>query len=436
MYAVYSLLLTIGLIVLAPHFLVQALLHGKYIDGLRQRLGFLPPSSQTDKPVIWIHCVSVGEAQAARPLIEQLRSEFPDHSLVVSTITNTGQKLAQTLFQSTADRVFYFPFDWRWSVRRALKIVKPSAVLIMETELWPNFLRECRVTKVPVALVNGRISRQSFRNYSWIQSFVTRVLSCLSLAVMQSEVDAERIGALGLAKEKLLIAGNLKFDASSPTFATENTELKTRFNLNGEVPVLLAASTHNPEEKLLLEVFRELKKTKSARLVLAPRRPESFQDVASLLKQSGLKWARRTNSPHPEDVNAEVILLDTIGELPATYSLVKIVFVGGSLIDRGGHNVLEPASAGVCVVTGAYTHNFHAIVQLLTEAEALVQLPPFSNGEVTEELTNIFRTLLTDKAKCNEIGQRAKQLVIENHGATARTLELIRPLISKPDSTS
>lgn len=428
MYAVYSLLLTIGLVVLVPHFLVQALLHGKYIDGLRQRLGFLPDNSN-DKPVIWIHCVSVGETQAARPLIEQLRREFPSHSLVVSTITNTGQKLAQSLFEKTVDRVFYFPFDWRWTVRRSLRTINPVAVLIMETELWPNFLRECRETKVPVALVNGRISRQSFRRYSLIESFVRKVLSCLSLAVMQSEVDAERIAALGLSQEKLLVAGNLKFDASSPSSVVENGELKTRFKLDHQVPVLLAASTHNPEEKLLLESFRELKKSQPLRLILAPRRPESFNDVAILLKQSGLKWARRTDAPQPDDVDAEVILLDTIGELPATYSLATIVFVGGSLIDRGGHNVLEPASAGVCVVTGAYTHNFHAIVQLLTEAEALVQLPPFANGEVTEELTNVFRLLLTDQEKCRTIGKRAQQLVIDNHGATARTLDLIRPLI-------
>jgi 3-deoxy-D-manno-octulosonic-acid transferase len=428
MYAVYSLLLTVGLVVLIPRFLVQALLHGKYIDGLRERLGSLPPI-RTDKPRIWIHCVSVGETQAARPLIELLSKEFPDHTLCVSTITNTGQTLAQDLFKNNAGSVFYFPFDWRWTVRRALRTVKPDVVLIMETELWPNFLRECRDMQIPVALVNGRISRQSFRRYSLIKSFVERVLSCLTLAVMQSDVDAERIATLGLKQEKLRIAGNLKFDAASPPSTLQSQDLKTRFNLGSDAAVLVAASTHNPEERLLIDAFCELRKTQALRLVLAPRRPESFQDVANLLKQSGLRWARRTNSPQPDDVEADVILLDTIGELTATYSLATIVFVGGSLIDRGGHNVLEPASAGVCVVTGAYTHNFHAIVQLLTEADALVQLPPFSNGEVTSELTKVLGNLLDDSTRCREIGERARQLVLENHGATSRTLELIRPIL-------
>lgn len=429
MYAFYSFLLTLGLVVLAPRFLFQALTHGKYIDGLRQRLGALPLFSHNGKPVIWVHCVSVGETQAARPLIERLNSEFPNHTVVISTITATGQTLARTLFKNSF--VFYFPFDWAWSVRRALRTVRPDAVLIMETELWPNFLRECRKLQIPVALINGRISRQSFRRYSWIKSFVERVLSCLSLAVMQSEVDAQRIATLGLAEDKLRIAGNLKFDAGSPASTPVTEELRTRFNLSAEVPVLLAASTHNPEEQFLLETFRALKQNQPVRLVLAPRRPESFNDVAALLKQSGLTWTRRTEPPKPEDAVADVILLDTIGELPATYSLAQLVFVGGSLIDRGGHNVLEPASAGVCVVTGAYTHNFHAIVQLLTEAEALVQLYPLTNGEVIQTLTDTFRNLLADPAKCKEIGERARRLVLENHGATTRTLELIRSLILK-----
>src|ERR1051325_470200 len=177
MYLAYSLLLTLGLIVLLPYYLIQALAHGKYIAGLRQRLGSVPPVN--GKPVIWLHCVSVGETQAARPLAQRLKQEFPHHALVVSTITLTGQKLAQDVFRNHATRIFYFPFDWRWSVRRALKTINPAAVLIMETELWPNFLRECKARQITVALVNGRISQQSYRRYRLVKAFLRRVLSCL-----------------------------------------------------------------------------------------------------------------------------------------------------------------------------------------------------------------------------------------------------------------
>src|SRR5215213_10728811 len=230
MYLAYSLLLSLGLLVLIPHFLFQALAHGKYIAGLRQRLGSVPVAG--GKPVIWLHCVSVGETQAARPLAQRLKQEFPHHALVVSTITLTGQKLAHDVFRNVAESVFYFPFDWRWSARRALKRINPTAVLIMETELWPNFLRECKAREIPVALVNGRISRQSYRRYAWIRSFLPRVLRSLNVAVMQSEVDAGRLQALGMSTEKLFTAGNLKFDAELGSELTGKTgAIRERFGL-------------------------------------------------------------------------------------------------------------------------------------------------------------------------------------------------------------
>jgi 3-deoxy-D-manno-octulosonic-acid transferase len=360
MYLAYSLLLSLGLLVLLPRFLFQALAHGKYIDGLRQRLGSVP--AVNGKPVIWLHCVSVGETQAARPLAQQLKRQFPQHLLVVSTITLTGQELARKVFQNEAANVFYFPFDWRWSVRRALKSIKPSAVLIMETELWPNFLRECKARDIPVALVNGRISRQSFRRYKLIASFLTRILSCLNLAVMQSEADAHRIEALGMPREKIYTAGNLKFDAELARDLASNTEaIRSRFDLRAKVPLIVAASTHAPEEEVIFESLKQLRVEHDVRLLLAPRHPERFVEVASLLQKSGFSWARRTNQPDPNDAGATVILLDTIGELPATYSLADVVFVGGSIVDKGGHDVLEPGAAGAAVVTGAHPHSFQGI---------------------------------------------------------------------------
>lgn len=426
MYLAYSLLLSLGLIVLIPHFLFQALAHGKYIDGLRQRLGSIPPVNS--KPVIWLHCVSVGETQAARPLAQRVKQQFPHHALVVSTITLTGQKLARDVFRTSAESVFYFPFDWRWSVRRALKKINPAAVLIMETELWPNFLRECEARRIPVALVNGRISRQSFRRYTLIKFFLRRVLSCLNLAIMQSEKDAGRLRDLGMTDDKLYTAGNLKFDAELAGELTAKTnELRDRFGLQSGVPFILAASTHAPEEEVTLESIKQLQ---PARLMIAPRHPERFNEVAALIQKSGLSWTRRTAAAVPDDVNATVILLDTIGELPATYSLADVVFVGGSIVDRGGHNVLEPAAAGAAVVTGAHTHNFHAIVDLMCEAKAIVQLPPVETSAAAPELTHVLKSLLANTNEREELGRRAKRLVAENQGATDRTIKLLAPLLA------
>jgi 3-deoxy-D-manno-octulosonic-acid transferase len=421
MYLAYSLLLTLGLVVLIPHFLFQALAHGKYIAGLRQRLGAVP---QLDgKPVIWLHCVSVGETQAARPLAQRLKQAFPHHALVVSTVTLTGQTLARDVFRDQAESVFYFPFDWRWSTRRALKAINPAAVLIMETELWPNFLRECKARRIPVALVNGRISRQSYRRYKMIKFFLRRVLSCLSVAVMQSETDAERLLSLGMAREKLFTAGNLKFDSEvAGELSGRTEELRQRFGLRSGAPLILAASTHSPEEELMLESIRQLRTKHGVRLMIAPRRPERFNEVAALIQKSGLSWARKTNPPQPEDADADVILLDTIGELRATYSLADVVFVGGSIVDKGGHNVLEPAAAGAAVVTGAHTHNFHAVVDLMVKAGAIMQLPAVIT---TEEITNVFSNLLASPGDRDALGRRAKQLVTDNQGATDKTIKLI-----------
>lgn len=436
MYLVYSLLLTLGVLILIPHFLFQAFAHGKYVAGLRQRLGSLNYVKNSSQPVIWLHCVSVGETQAARPLVDRLRTEFPRYSLVVSTITTTGQTLAANVFGSKVDKVFYFPFDWGWTVRRALRAVDPEVVLIMETELWPNFLRECHSQNIPVALVNGRVSRQSLRRYRLVRFFLARVLSHLSLAVMQSEADAKRLAALGLNPDKLFTAGNLKFDSDLTSSTAEATKtFRDRFGFREAEPLILAASTHSPEEKIILESFQNLRKQGKVRLMIAPRRPERFQEVANLLASSGLQWARRTDPPHPGDSNAEVILLDTIGELPAVYSLATVVFVGGSIVERGGHNVLEPAAAGTCVVTGYHTHNFQAIVHLLKEADAIVQLPGMEGGLMAQRLADAFEELLDDDDRRKALARRAKEIVRANQGAADRTIAVIRPLLTQPVTT-
>jgi 3-deoxy-D-manno-octulosonic-acid transferase len=354
----------------------------------------------------------------------------------------TGQKLARDVFRKQAESVFYFPFDWRWSVRRALKRINPTAVLIMETELWPNFLRECKAREIPVALVNGRISKKSFRRYALVKFFLRKVLSSLSIAVMQSETDAERLHTLGMPAEQIFTAGNLKFDADvGKDLAEIANEIAERFGLQAgsvsDTPLILAASTHAPEEQIILDSFKLLRAHQPVRLMLAPRHPERFNEVASLIQNSGLTWARRMNLPESSDANATVILLDTIGELPATYPFASVVFVGGSIVDRGGHNVLEPAAAGTAVVTGAHTHNFHAIVNQMEEAGALVQLPDAQGTSMaTPHITKVFAKLLANPEARAELGRRAKQLISENQGAAERTVKLLEPFLEANARTS
>ncbi len=441
MYLLYSFLLTLGVVALLPRFIWDAFRHGKYVAGLRERLGGLPVVETGGRPVVWLHCVSVGETQAARPLARAILERFPSHALVVSTTTATGQRVAREVFRDDAAAVVYFPFDWAWAVRRSLRAVNPSAVLIMETELWPNFLRECRRRGVPAAIVNGRLSEKSFRRYQRVRRFVRRVVGDLTLALMQTETDAERVRALGLAPERVFVSGNVKFDGTEADAGGRQLteELRARFRFDGRRPLVVAASTHAPEERVVLDAFKRLRATRGnedARLLVAPRHPERFGEVAALLDSSGLRWSRRSDAPAPSDADCDALLLDSIGELRAVYPLAEVVFVGGSIARNGGHNILEPAAAGVCTVTGAHTFNFKAVVEAFLEAGALVQLPALSEDEAPAALANVLRELLADDERRRELAQRARAALEQNRGATSRTVELLAELFAAPSDTA
>ncbi|HVF29060.1 MAG TPA: 3-deoxy-D-manno-octulosonic acid transferase [Pyrinomonadaceae bacterium] len=436
MYFLYSLLLTIGVGVLLPRFLYDAARHGKYATGLGERAGRLPPVASHKQPIIWLHCVSVGETQAARPLVDKLSERYPSHALVVSTTTLTGQRVAREVYGKVAARIFYFPFDWAMTVRRALDAINPSVVLVMETELWPRFLRECRARRIHVAVVNGRISETSLRRYRIIKPFISGVVNNLDLGVMQTEADAGRINALGLARERIRVSGNIKFDADVKADGQEQLtgQLRARFQLNERRPLIVAASTHAPEERVIIEAFKALCNAMTSvrpRLLLAPRHPERFAEVAALLESSGLNWARRTAAPKAEDVNCDVILLDTIGELRSVYSLADIVFVGGSIAPVGGHNVLEPAASARCIVTGAHTSNFRAIVEDFLQQDALIQLPPVIFAAAPSVLAHMFEELLTDDERRRRYGENARRILEQNRGATERTVEMLAPLLAQ-----
>jgi 3-deoxy-D-manno-octulosonic-acid transferase len=434
MYFLYSILLGVGVLALLPRFLFDALRHGKYAAGLSERAGRLPRFDSGGRPVVWLHCVSVGETQAARPLARAVLERYPNHALVVSTTTQTGQRVAREAFAGDAALVFYFPFDWAWSVRRALRAVNPSAVLVMETELWPRFFRECHRRGVPVALVNGRVSEKSFRRYKLIRSFIGRVLSDLTLASMQTEADAERVRSLGLSPERVSVTGNVKFDMEDAGSQVLTDGLRERFGLDGRRPLVVAASTHAPEERVALEAYKLIYDSNPEarpRLLVAPRHPERFGEVAALLDESGLEWSRRSGPRRRADAACDVILLDSIGELRAVYPLAEVVFVGGSIAPVGGHNILEPALAARPVVTGAHTSNFKAIVEAFLERDALAQLPHMEDGEAARELASALRVLLEDDAKRLRAGERARSLVEQNRGATERTVKLLAPILGQ-----
>ncbi|MGI8670292.1 MAG: 3-deoxy-D-manno-octulosonic acid transferase [Aridibacter sp.] len=405
----------------------------KYAAGFKQRLGFLPEFKKDSRPVIWVHCVSVGETNASLPLIDKILKHFPNYRLVVSTTTKTGQELAKKLFADKADLVFYFPFDWRFSVRKVLRKIQPNIILIMETELWFNFIREAHRHYAQVFIVNGRISEKSAKNYLWIKGLIKSTFRKVELALMQTSKDANRLMKLGLNARKVKVTGNFKFDQQIDEQDKHLTfYFEERFGFSSDRPLILSASTHAPEEKWILQAFEKIYRSKTSnlpRLLIVPRHPERFSEVAELIDKTDFSWAKRTSPLSPEDEFADVILLDSIGELRSIYSLADIVFVGGSLIPHGGQNILEPALAKKAIITGGYTMNFEEIVNKFLKYKAVIQLPKLEADQIPEKLAETFRELLENKNLRNELAENALEVMKKNRGAADRTLKYLVPYL-------
>jgi 3-deoxy-D-manno-octulosonic-acid transferase len=391
--------------------------------------------------VIWLHCVSVGETNAARPLIDRLLMEFPDHRLIISTTTKTGQELARKAFAGKADAIFYFPFDWKFSVQRALRHFRPSLVLLMETEIWPRFISEAKMSGAKVAIVNGRLSERSFGRYSKIRGFISRVLANLDLALMQGGNDANRLISLGLPAAKTVVTGNLKFDiVEDPGDEQIAAELNERFRFDDGRPVIVAASTHEPEERWILKALCSMmagEGRRKPRLVIAPRHPERFDAVARLLKDfrddaaceySRYRFARRSQGSNEDDHFADVVLLDSIGELRALYRLTQIAFVGGSLIPHGGQSVLEPAAAGNAILTGPHTFNFSDVVKVFLGNVALIQIPELPPEKIPDEIFLQLSDLLDEPDRIAELSRNARAVMEANRGATEKSILRLRCL--------
>jgi 3-deoxy-D-manno-octulosonic-acid transferase len=464
----YNLALLAALIVSAPWWLFRMATTHKYREGLLQRLGLILPKLSHDRPLIWVHAVSVGEVLAVSRLVKTLDAALPDYLVVISTTTRTGQALARERFG--ANRVFYCPLDLPWAVRAVLNGLQPRLLVLAETEFWPNLLSGCYRRGIPVAVVNARISDRSWPRYRLLRRLWRPFLCRLSRVLAQSQTDADRLTAIGCLPERVTVAGNLKFDVRAAWEAEATLQLKA---LAPGLRFVVAGSTLEGEEAALLEAWPRLLQADSQLvLVLAVRHPERFNAVAALLDQSGLAWVRRSEwvrnseqdrfeASHPSDKNkgvarvghptssavghasssmlehpeflkqsqnaplqaGQIVLLDTIGELASVYSLASVAFVGGSLIPAGGHNPLEPAQFGVPIVMGPHYFNFRAITDDLLAHHAV-------RIAAKDELAASLIELLQNRAEAQAMGERARQVFASQAGVTARCVDALKELLA------
>ncbi|MDY7116101.1 lipid IV(A) 3-deoxy-D-manno-octulosonic acid transferase [Halomonas sp. SSL-5] len=387
------------------------------------RLGRIP-ETPPDTRMLWLHCASVGEVQAARPLIEALLERYPGHSLTVTTMTATGAERVRALAEGRQDGrlVHHFvPLDFPRAAARFVARLRPELALFFETELWPNLLHVCRGRGVPVAVVNGRLSPRAFRGYRRLRPLMREALGCVDWLAAKSEEDAARFAELGMSPRRTTVVGSLKFDITPEGGASEVSErLRTRL---GRSRVWVAGSTHEGEEALLLAAHRRLRERfPDALLILVPRHPQRFEAVAALCEHAGMSVARRSRGEWPEATTA-VYLGDTMGELMALYGAADLAFVGGSLVPIGGHNLLEPAALGVPVVTGPELANFADVAMALRGADALVEVA--DEARLAEALAVLFE----DPAERRRLGEAGRGVVAANRGALARTLEGISRLL-------
>ena len=448
MYALYSLLMAAGLFLLSPYFLVRGLMYGKYLGNIRERLGWTFPKElrqgqgqRRSEGTIWIHAVSVGEVLAAYPLAKQLKQQYGERRLVLSTTTATGQKLARDRMPF-ADAIFYFPLDWRGPVRRAMDAVRPAVVIIVETEIWPNFLRECRRRAVPVIFVNGRLSERSLRGFrraitfsgGVLRGFLKRILNDAALYLMQADEDASRLLELGADVHRVMVAGNLKYDLDDPAETPVSKWLAEELGRIHRHPIVVAGSVVTHEETQVLRAFAEVERQfPRALLILAPRKPDRFDDAAKIIAESNHKSVRRTkltlNGTGSNALAAgSVLLLDTVGELASIYRLADAVFVGGSLVPSGGHNILEPAAFSKAPIYGPSMDNFREMAAKFLDAKAAVQV------NSSEELAAAWIGLLKDDIRAMRMGAAARDLVDRNRGATARVLARIEQIVDASGS--
>lgn len=422
---VYQAVLLLG----TPIYLIGRLIRGRGIPGVKQRMGWYGRAvrgslARMDRP-IWLHVVSVGEAIAAEPLIQELRSRMPEIAWVITTVTPMGQEVAKKLIRDGEGQLLYLPLDFTPAVRRAIRAIRPRLFLCFETELWPVLFHEMHRAAVPIVVVNGRISPRALRRYLLVRPWMERALLPVGLFLVQSVQDARRYAAIGAAKDRIVVTGNLKWDIKNlnGTGIQQRESLRTLLGLNSADLLWTAGSTHAGEELQILEVYQRLKGAyPHLRLLIAPRHPERVPEVERDIQCCGFSPVCRSQLalPNAAPKSADsVFILDTIGELKSFYQASDLVFVGGSLVPKGGHNLVEPALFQRPIVTGPHLHNFQDIAESLSQAGgmAIVRSP--------EELEERIQRLIESPTLRQEVGRRAQGVIAQNQGATARAADRI-----------
>ncbi|MCX5699491.1 MAG: 3-deoxy-D-manno-octulosonic acid transferase [Candidatus Omnitrophica bacterium] len=418
MFIIYDLVFLIFTLVYFPCYLLR----GKLNSGFLRRLGFLPARLNLDRP-IWIHAVSVGEAIAIKRLLSQLRQSYPCKKLVISTVTATGNKIAQGLVKD-GDFLTYLPLDFSFIVKRVLKRINPCMFIIAETEIWPNLIICLDKLQVPVITVNGRISDSSYGGYRLIKFFIRPILRMVKQFCVQSDLDALRLESLGVDKQRIQVTGNVKFDINLDPIAQINVlNYRAKLWLGQLDKLLVCGSTHPGEEELIFASYQELLLIfPKLKLLIAPRHPERSKEISRLAADSGFMPVLISSISCPTCINRPVFILDTIGELLNYYSAADIVFVGGSMMKRGGHNILEPASLKKPVIFGPYMFNFRDISELfLANQAALVA------GD-SQELTDKVKEILNSSLLAKGLVERAYEIIIKNRGATDKNIQIIKQL--------
>ncbi|MFH1836923.1 MAG: 3-deoxy-D-manno-octulosonic acid transferase [Candidatus Omnitrophota bacterium] len=412
---IYDLFFILFSLAYIPYLLIK----GKGHKGFFQKFGILPKNVTTIKKPVWIHAVSVGEAVLAVKLAESIKKKQKDIPVIISTTTSTGNSLARKAGKDAADLVFYYPIDISFIVSRVVKIIDPRVYVMVETELWPNLLETFRSRKVPIVLVNGRISDNSFKNYRMIKPIIKRILRCIDLLCMQTSQDAERIKKLGAREEDVRVSGNIKFDEYLPDGVSGIKRELLGFRENDKI--IVAGSTHCPEEKELINIFKQLRSEhKDLKLIIAPRHIERTAEIKKDAEKHGFKYRLFSEmTGDPKNENADILIIDTIGRLKDIYSSADIVFIGGSIAKRGGQNPIEAARWGKPVIFGPNMFNFKEMSEIFLEHDAAICI------KGTEDLKMTVSGLLSDPEKCSKISENARGVIRDNAGALDGTMELI-----------
>ncbi len=411
MFILYTFLYTFVFIIMSPYYLFRSLKYGEGLSGLKERFGVLP---ETTGDSIWIHSCSVGEVKIAVEFIKRLKSNPDiDTKIVLTTMTPTGKQTAEEEISGDIHRIYYIPLDWSFTIKKFIKRINPRALIIVETEIWPNLIKTCSEHSIPLFMINGRISKDSFPKYLLITGLLKRLFLMFEMFFMRSSSDAGRIKDLGAPEEKIRVTGNMKFDID---INIVNSTVKQLKKLKGQRNLLIAGSTLENEEEMIVENYIE--RNPDYMMLIAPRHPKRFDRVADLLEEFETNWTRWSENPAPAD-NHDIILLDTLGDLACSFSVCEAAFIGGSLVPKGGHNILEPAYFGKPVLVGKYMENFSDIAEVFRENKAIIEV------DGTDKLFREVERLFENSGEREKLGERAQNLIDKHRGATDKNIESI-----------